>query len=247
MKKLLVYTFLTLSLFLISCERERKHPVVSILEHYESMPYSEDELSDSLFYEDDLWESFLDIERSEQDSIFNIYEYQSYQVYVALQNPTEWDRAMRNFEIVEKSLINWPKIDKILKRALKVDNEVISEEKHPRAKSGLASCTGNQRKIYFTDRINPYTASLSYVFFREHEYAHHKLGHVSCSSSKDQSSKEKEFAADCEAVKTLLKFGVEGRRIVDVAAGTFIGLNKDSQDHGHSMERALNLFQCAQE
>ena len=42
-----------------------------------------------------------------------------------------------------------------------------------------------------------------------------------------------------------LTFGEGG--IVDVAAGTFIGLNKDSQDHGHSMERALNLFQCAQE
>lgn len=211
--------------------------IESTIDHYSNMSISEE--SFETWTEDEGWDGFIG---QSVDSAFS-FNFDSILNRDITVSEYKEVISLNNQSITHQPLLSLPNVEKILKRKLKIDEVIIKEEKHSRAKFGLATCDSNGPVIYFTESFNSYTAPLSYVFFREHEFAHHVLGHISC-DRKDQKSLKKERDADCEAVRRLLEFGDAGKRVVDVAAGIFIGLNKTSKNHGNSFERAMNLFAC---
>ena len=65
-----------------------------------------------------------------------------------------------------------------------------------------AECKKNKRVIYMPTNRTIYTEVYNYIFFREHEYGHHVLGHPSC-NGKTSENPNYEFQADSFAVKSL--------------------------------------------
>jgi hypothetical protein len=128
--------------------------------------------------------------------------------------------------------------------------DVVVEEKVSRrgsGKVGWATCEGNAPVIYYAARpdrrISPYTL----VFFRAHEYAHHKLGHLLCGSGSarrlsSEEMRQREFDADCEAARTLL-LHPDGDNVVFNALGTFSALDiPRTRTHPSTRERAERLI-----
>jgi hypothetical protein len=108
---------------------------------------------------------------------------------------------------------------------------------------GFAQCVAGKPHIFYAVRSDPRICSEAFVFFREHEYAHFKLGHSGCGAESDVvDSHKKELAADLEAAKTILGFE-DGYRIIDYIVATFSTMNLPaSRWHPGSQDRILNLF-----
>ncbi|MFC5190440.1 hypothetical protein ACFPIK_01575 [Algoriphagus aquatilis] len=130
-------------------------------------------------------------------------------------------------------------------RKLMIGNKLVEERRTRDANNiiGFAQCVNGTPFIFFAFKENPSISSEAIVFFREHEFAHFKLGHSGCgvdSSFKDSHSQELE--ADLEAAITILNFP-EGTRIIDFVIATFYTLNeKQSRSHPSSYARAASLL-----
>lgn len=143
--------------------------------------------------------------------------------------------------------IRRPDVDSILQRSLSTKGIPILESKSDNANGqlGLAECEGGRPVIWYAQRPDKKISALAMVFFREHEFAHHKLGHVVCSPGKPPKylrGPAIELAADCEAAATLDSFPV-GPRVVDHAAGTLRHMfGGGGGTHPAARERADTLY-----
>jgi hypothetical protein len=130
-------------------------------------------------------------------------------------------------------------------RKLYLGSVLIVERQNSEANGviGMTKCIEGKPFIYYDTRINKKISSEVIVFFREHEYAHFKLGHSGCGLSSDVLDRhKKELAADLEAAKTILAFK-DGLRILDFVVATLSVMN-ENQDfyHPSSKERIDNLY-----
>lgn len=111
-----------------------------------------------------------------------------------------------------------------------------------RGSVAIARCVNNIPFIYYSDPYDPTIREESFVFFREHEFAHFKLGHEGCGGkSLEIDSYKREYAADLLAGQEILRYD-DGERIIDFVIGTFIGMNrKQDATHPSTISRAMYL------
>jgi hypothetical protein len=148
------------------------------------------------------------------------------------------ERATRN--------LGAPALDAIAKRQLKLGNQVVTVIKHSRVddRIGVAECDGTRPIIVIAQRPTQSFAYAVLLFFREHELAHHTLGHIDCSKGKSTRSggPEQELEADCAAARVLDSFP-DGRRVIDIVFGhLFAWAFPQSQTHPSTRARANALF-----
>jgi hypothetical protein len=119
-------------------------------------------------------------------------------------------------------------IGALLNRELKIGGTTIQVRAARSANDaiGLADCSNGQPVI--TLALNPGRAVLpaAVVFVREHELAHHALGHMDCSSGQRRrgGGPQQELDADCWAARSLSQLP-DGNRAVDIAAGNIARWN----------------------
>jgi hypothetical protein len=123
-----------------------------------------------------------------------------------------------------------PELKRILERPLSINGTPISEAPHPAAPAGMATCVNGRPVIHFSETPTAYNDLYKYVFFREHEYAHHVLGHVPCPRPEGRhrpSRREiarQELAADSLAAGYILReAGAYGPTVLALVAGGFTG------------------------
>lgn len=142
-----------------------------------------------------------------------------------------------------------PALEAIASRELKLGNQVVTVIKHSRVddRIGVAECDGRKPIIVIAHRPTHSLAYAGLLFFREHELAHHTLGHIDCSKGKSTRSggPEQELEADCAAAKVLTSFS-DGIRVVDIVFGhLYAWAFPASQTHPSTRARASALFtQC---
>lgn len=138
-----------------------------------------------------------------------------------------------------------PNVGDMLNRRLVFNNDTIQEKKNRYAnrRIGFATCDGEKPVIWYAARIDGRIIDSNFVFFREHEFAHIKLGHIQCKLNDNRPViRQREMDADCEAVRTLLQFGEDGRNVINQAIGTLLGINqRSSSTHPSSTDRVDNL------
>jgi len=146
------------------------------------------------------------------------------------------------------SIIEPPNIEPMLKRKLFINEKEIQVEINSIAnkRGAVAYCLNSQPKIYLPkkedNRISPYAL----VFFRFHEYAHHILGHTSCTKGVNLTSKE-EIMADCYASDMLEhEFGEDGKFVIHHMAGTLNGINVSASGHYPSSNSRAELLYSMQ-
>lgn len=143
------------------------------------------------------------------------------------------------------SIIPPPNIEPMLEKKLLIDGKEIPVEINSIAnrRGAVAYCINNQPKIYFPNKEDKRISPYALVFFRFHEYAHHVLGHTSCTRGMKLTSKE-EIMADCYASDILEdEFGIDGAFIIHHMAGTLNGINTSaSGHHPSSIIRAQLLY-----
>jgi len=180
---------------------------------------------DSLEY-DVFWKSFLSAKR---DSVI-----QKVNEYGFIKNRSITDPYQR------------PQTKPFLSRTLKLNGvEVIElKSKEANGRVGFTKCVSSVPHIIYSQRKDPRISIESFVFFREHEYGHFKLGHSGCGvGSTIIDNYEKEFEADMEACKTILIIHADGIRIMDFVVSTFLVMNTNpSRTHPASQERAFRLW-----
>lgn len=126
-------------------------------------------------------------------------------------------------------------------RDLELDGNKIDILPWEGATSGIASCKNGRPVIYFSKELSKFTAFGRYVFFREHEFAHHKFKHISC-TKKYNFNPNNEFHADSVAVKSLLdNLGFTGELIINNTIGAFSIIN-DEEFNPPLRERALRMY-----
>lgn len=134
-----------------------------------------------------------------------------------------------------------PNVESFINRKLVWNNDTIAEIRHPYANEriGYVTCEKGKPVILYAIKIDNRITPGNFTFFREHEYAHIRLGHASCNPrTQDVAGRQREFDADCEAVK-YLENSEDGRRVIDRAIGTLLGINKKkTKTHPSTRERA---------
>jgi hypothetical protein len=114
---------------------------------------------------------------------------------------------------------------------------------------GIATCDGRRPIIQLAAQPPRALHSYAMLFFREHELAHHTLGHISCVTGKTRRTgpPSEELDADCEAARVLALYQ-NGAVVVDRTWGTFhtMGLGP-SKTHPSTIERALHLDNCPEQ
>lgn len=143
---------------------------------------------------------------------------------------------------IKEMMIEPPDISRFLERSFSVNGKKIKEEPNKKANKnyGFAKCVDNVPIIGIptSGNINPFTL----IFFRFHEYGHHVLGHVSCSSGKKRLYAEDEYNADCIAINELKKTK-EGREILLIAYGAFTEMTYDgNRYYPDGDDRANNIL-----
>lgn len=157
------------------------------------------------------------------------------------------DKASLVEESIKAMLIEPPDISRFLERSFFVNGKRIKEEPNKKANKnyGFAKCVNNYPIIGIptSGNINPFTL----IFFRYHEFGHHNLGHVSCSSGKNQLYAEDEYNADCVAINELKKTK-EGREILLIAYGAFTEMTYDGNiyypDGDDRADNILKELEC---
>jgi len=107
----------------------------------------------------------------------------------------------------------------------------------------VATCEGARRAIFYSPSWLDGVSADALAFVREHERAHHVLGHVTCSQPgatfKDPRTREDERGADCSSVGIWAAKGDTGIWVLSAAAERFFILNALQNDHYYSgRERA---------
>jgi hypothetical protein len=130
-------------------------------------------------------------------------------------------------------------------KKFRIGDLVVEEHRSKEANDciGFAKCIDGVPNIFFSFNESPSICSEALVFFREHEFAHFKLGHAGCGiDGPYKDSHGREFDADLEAAKSILVFS-EGSRIIDFVIATLFTLNeRQSRSHPSSFARAANLL-----
>jgi hypothetical protein len=139
-----------------------------------------------------------------------------------------------------------PQLGAIANRELKIGNQIVVVKNHTDVSDaiGIAECEGTAPIILLAPRPVQAISNAAMMFFREHEMAHHVLGHIDCSRGQTvrTGGPEQEIQADCEAEKTLIQFQ-DGQRVVDIVFGHFWTWNQPgSVTHPSSQSRARALF-----
>lgn len=138
-----------------------------------------------------------------------------------------------------------PDLSPLLSRKLYFNQKEIVEKKSKEANNiiGFTKCDSGNPVIIYAEKESPTICMEAFVFFREHEYAHFKLGHAGCGLTSDVfDNHRKELEADLEARNTILNYS-EGYRIIDFIIATFSALNlKQDQYHPSSIKRIQNLI-----
>jgi len=139
-----------------------------------------------------------------------------------------------------------PQLGAIANRELKIGNQIVVVKNHTDVSDaiGVAECEGTTPIILLAPRPIQAISNAAMMFFREHEMAHHVLGHIDCSRGQTvrTGGPEQEIQADCEAEKTLIAFQ-DGQRVVDIVFGHFWTWNQPaSATHPSSQGRARALF-----
>lgn len=138
-----------------------------------------------------------------------------------------------------------PDVSQIINRPLTYEGQEIIEEEHRKANGriGWATCEEGRYKIYYAKKKDRRISPECFVFFREHEFAHIKLGHVSCDrQSSVPTLQQREIEADCEAVRALVAFGHDGVGVIYQAVGTLRGMNYGrAATHPASVDRADHI------
>ena len=139
-----------------------------------------------------------------------------------------------------------PQLGAIANRELKLGNQTVVVKNHTDVSDaiGVATCEGTTPIILLAPRPIQPISNAAMMFFREHEMAHHVLGHIDCSRGQTvrTGGPEQEIQADCEAEKTLAMFQ-DGGRVVDIVFGHFWTWDQPpSVTHPSSRNRANALF-----
>lgn len=143
-----------------------------------------------------------------------------------------------------------PQLGAIANRVLKIGTQIVVVKNHTDASDviGVAECEGQTPIILLAPRPTQPISNAAMMFFREHEMAHHVLGHIDCSTGQTARTggQEQELQADCEAAKTLSNFQ-DGERVVDIMFGHFWTWNQGaSTTHPSSRTRAAALYRECQ-
>lgn len=133
-----------------------------------------------------------------------------------------------------------------LQRELIFSGFKIREVTHSRANGriGFTTCDGGAPLIIYPSTADPRIDQVNFTFFREHEFAHIKLGHIKCNTgSSSPQLQQLELDADCEAARTLELINKDdGTRIIERAIGTFRGMQLSATStHPSSNQRATAL------
>jgi hypothetical protein len=143
-----------------------------------------------------------------------------------------------------------PDLSVIANRELKVGNQTVAVIRHSNAQQvvGVADCDGTRPIILLAPRAPDALTNAAMMFFREHEMAHHVLGHIDCSRGQTArlGGPDQETQADCKAAEMLRMFP-DGQRVVDIVFGHFWTWNQPATStHPSTQARAVALFQpCA--
>ena len=137
-----------------------------------------------------------------------------------------------------------PDLSPLLNRKLMLGDVEIFEKKSRDANEviGYAQCQSGKPVITFAAKLSSKICMEAFVFFREHEYAHFKLGHSGCGiTSNVFDSHLKELAADLDARNTILNFK-DGIRIIDYMISAFTALDYSQDQYlPSSKDRVKNL------
>jgi len=138
-----------------------------------------------------------------------------------------------------------PQIQAIVERRLTLDSVVIVVQRNRSADKiwGLATCAGATPVVYLAVKPSTHLNDYAVLFVREHEVAHHSLGHVDCKRGKRFRTglSDEEYLADCEAVRVLRSFP-QGLRVIDRTYSVLEGMSDgDSEDHPSSSHRAKHI------
>jgi hypothetical protein len=145
--------------------------------------------------------------------------------------------------------IRFPEPDSFLSKPLLLNNVKVIEEKNKIANGhiGVAACHGGSVKILYSTRPDERICNEVFIFFREHEFAHVKLKHASCTYSQDSKTKvEQEIEADAEATVSILKKTDGDLIIMYVCAALYAMNEKAHATHPSSKQRALTIRAVAE-
>jgi hypothetical protein len=225
----------------------------SIMNSYlESLPAFTQVVAYEDYPEARFWENFL--------GGGHVYDLQAKQLAVSVfrsqaasvsEKELAWERLRRQSATMEE-----PQIAAIYARPLIVRGEAIQVQRDASANRniGLAHCTKDNKPTIIVAanpdkslRMNAY----SLLFFREHELAHHQLGHVRCIDGKPRRTEsvaaklqQQELEADCMAASVLEGFLPDGIAVVD-RAHSIIGILPSFDDkHPPPVQRTRHIDSC---
>lgn len=117
-----------------------------------------------------------------------------------------------------------PEVSEILNRVLVARGQPVYAVSAPSANSswGEAVCRGKRQVVLLALKPQQRLSDYTMLFIREHEIAHHELGHVNCAIGKTRRSggPQEEHDADCAAARALLHFRA-GSRVLDRSWANF--------------------------
>jgi len=162
----------------------------------------------------------------------------------ALLDPGQLQR-LRDFE----ALPGAPKVLAWLPQHLVVEGAKptpVAETRSSDAESeiGRAECQGGRPVIFYPLRPDRRLSFYGLLFFREHEFAHHRFGHMGCSPGVPSrlGGREQELQADCEAARTL-RGRPGGEAIIMAGVAHLLQINgSGSASHPSSLLRVAHLF-----
>lgn len=111
-------------------------------------------------------------------------------------------------------------------------------------RGAVATCDGRQRVIYYAPGWVEKLSVDAFGFIREHERAHHSLGHVTCGPTGPvftPAHPDSEKKADCASVNHWSAFGAEGIWPLASASERFWNLNRP-QDPYYPLDRVRSGY-----
>ncbi|MDB4909055.1 MAG: hypothetical protein JWO05_3839 [Gemmatimonadetes bacterium] len=135
-------------------------------------------------------------------------------------------------------------VARMMRGTLRVNGQPVVEQLNPfvGTRIALATCSAHHRAILYANEQIGGIGLLAFEFVRDHELAHHRLGHVDCSGNDPQLTQVQESAADCWAADSLSREGVHGRQVLAAAAGMLRRLDAPSSAaYRSSRQRASDI------
>ena len=132
----------------------------------------------------------------------------------------------------------------VMRATLRVNGQPVLEQLNPfiGTRIALATCSAHHRAILYANEQIGGIGLLAFEFVRDHELAHHRLGHVDCTGEEPRLTQAQESAADCWAADSLAREGVHGRMVIAAAAGMLRRLDAPaSLSYRSSRQRASEI------